>query len=698
MQSNNNQSNSLHVSNQLPEDPATHALLADISLQILAMCGSSFIDKFAKAAGKAIGADMLLVSRVKSKHIPVETYALYDKAGKTEHYSYPISGTPCEVVIDKARSLTIHEKVATCFPEDTDLVEFGLHSYIGTPLITEDGETVGLIAALWGSARNDLSLEIKALEYFAPLITNDMMQLEATARHELSVAGASSGAWYTDFESDLEYFSDAARRVIGRADLPAKSKRKTLLNLMPPEEQRLMRAAFDAYRCGDAPFDFNFRITSPDGNQKWLRMTGKGQHNAEGRMTAMAGDISDISELVEAKRKAEAASRAKSDFLATMSHEIRTPMNGVLSMAGMLARANLPKEHKRKAEVIQKSGEAMMVILNDVLDLSKIEAGKLDLEKRQYSPRELVEDVSMLWRDTIEQKGIQFDLQIVEPIPELTIGDDTRLRQVLTNLLSNALKFTADGTITLCISAEKVDGNPALKFTVTDTGIGIAKAQQKNLFNAFDQANNSIARRFGGTGLGLAISDKIVRHMGGHFDIVSEPSNGSSFSFTIQSDVVERTNKSEKTAPTGTQTDDLTSPAQQRAILIADDNEINRSVLKAFLSKLPVSLVFVENGAEAVERAAQQHFDVILMDIQMPILDGIGATQKIRKSDGPCRNTPIIALTANAMPGDRRRYLDIGMTGYVSKPIDPKALFLALKEAKPLETKDAPNAAQVKSA
>jgi len=381
-----------------------------------------------------------------------------------------------------------------------------------------------------------------------------------------------------------------------------------------------------------------------------------------------------------------------------MSHEIRTPMNGVLSMASILAKADIPEENKRQAEVIRKSGEAMMVILNDVLDLSKIEAGKLELEERAFSPRELVEDVGMLWRDTIQQKGIRFSLEIQDPVPAMVIGDETRLRQVLTNLVSNALKFTQEGTITIAMKNVGTTSEPTLTFSVSDTGIGITKAQQSRLFEAFNQANSSIARRFGGTGLGLAISDKIVRLMGGQFEITSKPAHGSTFSFTVK--VQPATQAAPVPPPSSTsKSNDEPSPAQaKRTILIAEDNEINQSVLKAFLSRLPVALTFVDNGAKAVELAKAQAFDIILMDVQMPILDGVGATKKIRASDGPCRHTPIIALTANAMPGDKQRYLDLGMTGYVSKPIDPAALYEAIKAAKPLDADVASNKLDAKSA
>jgi len=688
LQTGDGQQTTLPTRQRLPENKATHALLADISLGIIALGAGNFINNFATAAGEVIGADMLFISRIKSKDVPVETYALYDRSGQTTHYTYPLQGTPCEIVYNEQRPYEVNEEVVACFPNDKDLEVLGLCAYAGVPLINENQECIGLIAAMWKTPQQDLGLKTKALEYFAPLLTVNMMQLEAKARNELAVAGAASGAWYTDFEEDVEYFSQAARRIMGHPDMPEKAPRNTAFKTLQPNDRRIIAEAFEAYRRGEAPYEVNFRAYPPHGDPRWLRMTGKAQYNANGYMTAMAGDITDISELVEARRVAEAASVAKTDFLATMSHEIRTPMNGVLSMASILAKADIPEENKRQAEVIRKSGETMMVILNDVLDLSKIEAGKLELEERPFSPREVVEDVAMLWQDTIKQKGIAFSLEIDDPIPPTVIGDETRLRQVLTNLVSNALKFTQEGNITIALQNLGTDQEPTLKFSVSDTGIGISKAQQLRLFEAFNQANSSIARRFGGTGLGLAISDKIVRLMGGQFEITSKPSHGSTFSFTVELRSAEPVAPASPTPSTSNTDDDRHVVQHERTILIAEDNEINQSVLKAFLSRLPMALTFVDNGAKAVELAQAQAFDVILMDVQMPILDGVGATKKIRASDGPCRHTPIIALTANAMPGDEQRYLDLGMTGYVSKPIDPAALYEAIKTAKPLGATD----------
>ncbi len=691
MQRKPEQNNTRQTQRALPEDKNLRSLLSDISLRILSSQAGAFVRTFAQAAGPALDADLLLVSRIKSKDTPVETYALYDREGQADSYFYPLAGTPCEVVFDEGRSLTINEDVAGCFPQGKDKQKYALQAYAGTPLFDEEGACIGLIAAMWTRARQDLHLEVTALEYFAPLVADEVLTQEAQERHDLAMEGASSSAWYMDFEAGLEYFSETARRVVGQPLVSRKAKLGTALSALTPEDRRIVTEAFEAYCRGEAPFDVNFRYTAEQGPERWLRMAGKARRNAQGHIVAMGGDITDITELVDARRAAEAASRAKSDFLSTMSHEIRTPMNGILGLADMLAQADIPEENKRQAQVIKKSGEAMMVILNDVLDLNKIEAGKLELECREFSLGELVEDISLLWRGAIEKKGLRFAVQVAPDVPDLVRGDDGRLRQVLSNLLSNALKFTEKGSITLRLENATQDGAPLLQFTVADTGIGMTKAQQKRLFRFFGQADSSIARRFGGSGLGLAISDQIVRMMGGHFEVKSSPQNGSEFRFVIPAKPQTATLEKEQPeqAPQQRKDDrgreDATETREaRRSILIAEDNEINRSVLKAFLERLPVDLTFAENGAKAVALASARAFDIILMDVQMPVLDGVRATAEIRAGDGPCRTAPIIALTANAMEGDRQKYIDAGMNDYVSKPIDPQALYAAIKNAKPV--------------
>ncbi len=355
---------------QLPKDRKAQALISDITSRVIAMDFGNFTKNFAKAAGEAMNADMVLVSRIKSKELPVETYALYDRSGQMDDYTYSLKGTPCEIVFDTGQPLAVTKKVSVCFPMDKDIGDFGLHAYAAAPLFDSDGNAIGIIAAFWSSEQENLDTEKATLEYTAPLLAGSMLQLEAKARHELSVSGASSGVWYTDFEEGVEYYSSAARRILGYPDMPEKCQRNVAFKGLALGDRRIITAAFNAYRRGEAPFAVNFRMTPQHGAVRWLRITGKAKRNTNGKIIAIAGDITDISELVEAKRNAEAASRAKSNIIATMTNKIHTPMNDVIGLVGQLSEADIPEHYKRQADIIKKTSENMVSTLNDILDLS----------------------------------------------------------------------------------------------------------------------------------------------------------------------------------------------------------------------------------------------------------------------------------------------------------------------------------------
>lgn len=376
----------------------------------------------------------------------------------------------------------------------------------------------------------------------------------------------------------------------------------------------------------------------------------------------------------------EQASAAKSDFLATMSHEIRTPMNGVLGMAGALIDSGLSSKQLTQAKQIRDSGEILLTLLNDILDLSKIEAGEVELETFDFKLRDLIESVHALWEPQINAKGLTLDLFLPPDVPIAFKTDPTRLRQILSNFLGNAIKFTETGGISTHVSWCRLhDDSVELRFTVTDSGIGIEPDAQERLFTRFTQADSSMTRKFGGTGLGLVICKELAGLLGGKVGIQSTPGQGSSFWFTIRCfestlEAVEAKNDARK-IESGHATDTLTRPLN---ILVADDDRVNQMVIEAILERHHHSFDIVSNGIEAVRAAKNKSYDLILMDIQMPEMDGITATKKIRKIPGDIRNIPIVALTANSMIGDREIYLEAGMTDYVSKPIVPDLLFAAI--------------------
>jgi CheY-like chemotaxis protein len=378
--------------------------------------------------------------------------------------------------------------------------------------------------------------------------------------------------------------------------------------------------------------------------------------------------------LVEARNRAEAASRAKSEFLANMSHEIRTPMNGVLGAAEILEDTKLTQEQREMLSVIKGSADALLTIINDILDLSKIEAGKMTLSKKSFSLKHMLTDIEAVTRSLIGDKDLHAEFRYHLNNFDYVTGDKTKIRQVIINLVGNAVKFTSHGRISFNADAKCQDArNVTITFEVADTGIGISPEDQKHIFNKFEQADTSDKRRYGGTGLGLSISKALADIMNGSLKVQSSLGIGSSFSFEITLPLAESINRKQKQKNTEEQID------YGFKILLAEDNTINQIVMQGMLQRFDSSVDIAVNGKEVLQKLKEKDFDAIIMDCQMPEMDGYEATQIIRASDEAYSNIPIIALTADAMAGTRKKCLESGMNDYVSKPVDPEMLIKMLK-------------------
>ena len=432
--------------------------------------------------------------------------------------------------------------------------------------------------------------------------------------------------------------------------------------------------------------DFELTARSRDGKQTVVSYNATTFYDRDRTLQGVFAAARDVTErklveveLQKAKAAAESASRTKSDFLASMSHEIRTPMNAIMGIADLLAKTNLTAEQDKYVQIFRRSGDNLLNLINDILDLSKVEASQLELEKTGFSLTDHLEKVQEMVSARAQEKGLALTFEIAAGTPTELVGDPTRLQQVLMNLLGNSVKFTEAGYVSLKVEAAFDSAVPtALLFTVNDSGIGIPTEKLDHIFERFTQADSSTTRRFGGSGLGLTICKRLVELMGGRIWVASNLGEGSTFSFSVPFEIwAAGVHKSGRPVDAGTR-----RPQRPLRILLAEDSPDNCTITLAYLEDTPYVIDIAETGAIACEKFAAARYDLVLMDRQMPVMDGLTATRQIRAWElaNERQPTPIIALTASALKGDREKCMAAGCTAFLTKPIKQQVLLQAIEK------------------
>lgn len=539
-------------------------------------------------------------------------------------------------------------------------------------------------------------------------------------RLALVVEKSSQWIWDHSLITGETYFSPETLQQLDLGITAVGDVFERLFAVLHPADQHYVRSAVELHLQGQQPFDIEHRLRLKSGGYGWFRSTGAAVRDHEGRAVRFAGSTTDISvlkqqqqdlatyasHLEEAKLRielqaselrlagelAEAASSAKGEFLANMSHEVRTPLNAILGMTELVLESPLEPEQQEMLKVVRSSGEHLLTIINEILDFSKLESGKLQLHPVAFELLPLLQGCARMLEVRADEKGLRLDLDLAGDLPGWVLGDDVRLRQIVLNLLGNAIKFTATGSVTL---AARRGGDPdQFVLVVTDTGIGIPAEKLTAIFQPFSQADNSTIRSFGGTGLGLSIVSQLAAAMDGWVEVTSRVGHGSEFTVTVRLPAI--------TAPASAETSEAAedeSAMRSLSILVAEDSPTNQRLIRRVLERLGHTATVVENGAQALDRLASETFDLVLMDLQMPMMDGLAAVSQLRRREqaNNCRPLPVIALTANALAGDRERCLAAGMTGYATKPIRRESLMREIRRVLAVAAADASTTGIAKS-
>lgn len=593
-----------------------------------------------------------------------------------------------QLVADEEITSSFFEKESTIYLAGK---VWSLHFVTTDEFISAYDKSQPLVVALSGGIINFLVFYIllmlakrkEEVELRAAKITEQLR--ESRERFSLAVEASHKGIWDWNIKSGEVYYSPRWKSMLGYSESEVGNDTNQWRAVMHPEDQsRVQRALEDYFKEKTKDFEVEYRSLHKDGNYRWIRSKGIALRDNKGEPFRLAGTSQDITEeketkrlLVENVKRAISNTEAKANFYATMSHEIRTPLNGVVGMISLLQNTSLSLEQKEYLDIIVQSSKHLQAIVNDILDISKIEANKLQLEVVNVNLNEMINGLYKSVAPAAAEKKLNFNYRLIDCDGLQFLGDMVRVRQILLNLVQNAIKFTDSGSVEVRI--QKIifkNGKDGLRFEVQDTGIGINEEAKKFIFEPFTQADNSITRKHGGTGLGLSICKSLVNMMGGSIGFESKQGKGTKFHFEIPIAL------SSADSFSRSKSKNLSSykPKKSLRILVAEDQTTNQKVIHRTLNFFGHSVQVVENGLKVLDILKSETFDVILMDCHMPELDGFSTSESIRSLNSPYKNIPIIALTADVLEKTKKKCKKVGMNGFVRKPVSAEELFQEIEK------------------
>ncbi len=545
-----------------------------------------------------------------------------------------------------------------------------------TKLRSAKGEMLDVIISLASIEIDDVKCFISTTVDITERKKSETILENKTAQLNEAQQSSHIGSWEWDVLANITTWSDELYRIYGLNDNEFVPNYEKVLNLVHPDDREAANNSFQKAFNERQPFNFFHRIIRPDKLVRILNAKGKIFVNNQNKIIRVIGTDQDVTEsklaeqeLIRLKDKAEDSEKIKEQFLANMSHEIRTPMNAIIGFTRLLEDTRLSDEQTGWLKTIKSSGENLLVIINDILDFSKMVAGKFEFEENKIDIADLAFSIVTMLKPKADEKNVGLFFHDDKKSPTIVLGDAVRLTQILLNLVSNAIQFTNKGRVDLAVSlVNESNKNVTVQFSVTDTGIGIEEGKINDIFESFTQASASTTRKYGGTGLGLTISKKLVEQQGGTFTVKSKLGEGSCFAFTLPFKKTESFTEIAQTAGKPLSSDSVANIH----VLVVEDNPVNQQLVKTVLGKWKIRVDIADNGKLALAKLESKNYDLILMDIQMPEMDGYQTAEYIRSK--MLKDTPIIAMTAHAMKGEAEKCINLGMNDYISKPFDPQDL------------------------